>query len=127
MQCENTGRSMYLQRDPSDPAPARLAEEHRVALTRAVQREGWTLVYTDEPSLHPEAIGSRQSDPAATVQALSGNRLAIREGTERDSYYAAAHEIAEARNGFSGHHQQCWREQCTILARWVRLLLDDAP
>lgn len=125
MQSEQSGVSRAMN-DTIGEMAGRLDMTHEIALKLACQREGFTLVYCDAPSEHPDAIGARQTDPTATVQALTRNRLAIRRGTERDSYYAAAHEIAEARNGFTGHHQQCWREQCTILARWCRLLLEDA-
>lgn len=84
--------------------------------------EGWTLVIDDNAADRADALGTPQRDELC-AQACAGNIIAIRSGLHLDhAYYAVSHEISEARNGFTGHHQQVWREQCCILARWCRRL-----
>lgn len=87
--------------------------------------EGWRLVIDDAAPDRPDALGTPQRDELC-AQACRGNVVAIRSSLPLPSaYYAVSHEIAEARNDFTGHHQQVWREQCSILARWCRKLGAD--
>lgn len=91
-------------------------------LKELVELEGWRYVEMEEPSQHPDRLGSPQTDPLCFAQACKNNVIAVRPGAGGDAFYAAAHEIAEARHDFSGHHQHVWREQCNILARWCKHL-----
>lgn len=91
-------------------------------LFELAKSEGWMLVIDDNASERPDALGTPQRDELC-AQACEGQVIAIRSGLSLDfAYYAVSHEIAEARSGFTGHHQGVWREQCAILARWCRLL-----
>lgn len=84
--------------------------------------EGYTLVVDDHAPDHPDALGTPQRDELC-AQACRGNVIRLRSGLpEHAAFYAVSHEIAEDRNGFTGHHQAVWREQCTILARWCKRL-----
>ena len=93
-----------------------------MTLKDLVELEGWRYVEMDDPSEHPGRLGSPQTDPLCYAQACAGNVLAVQPGHEGHAFYAAAHEIAEARHDFSGHTQHVWREQNNILARWCRHL-----
>lgn len=93
-----------------------------LTLRDLVEREGWRYVEVDAPSEEPSRLGSPQRDPLCFAQACAGNVLAVKPNGSSHAFYAAAHEIAEARHDFSGHDQHVWREQCNILARWCRQL-----
>ena len=93
---------------------------HKLALW-----EGWTLVIDDNAPNRPDILGTPQRDELC-AQACENNIVAIRSGLALDhAFYAVSHEIAEARNGFKGHSQQVWREQCQIMSRWCRILRED--
>lgn len=84
--------------------------------------EGWTLVVDDNAPDRPDALGTPQRDELC-AQACKGQVVAVRASLPLEhAYYAVSHEIAEARNDFTGHHQAVWREQCSILSRWCRKL-----
>lgn len=84
--------------------------------------EGWTLVVDDNAPDRPDALGTPQRDELC-AQACKGQVVAVRSKLSLEhAYYAVSHEIAEARNDFTGHHQAVWREQCAILSRWCRKL-----
>lgn len=87
--------------------------------------EGWRLVVDDGAASRPDLLGSPQKDELS-AQACAGNVVAI-PSTLRpiDAFFAVAHEIAEARYDFTGHHQHVWREQCNIMARWCRRLTGE--
>lgn len=93
-----------------------------LTLKELVELEGWRYLEMEEPSEHPAALGSPQTDPLCYAQACAGNLLAVKPGSDGHAFYAAAHEIAEARHDFCDHAQHVWREQCQILARWCRHL-----
>lgn len=93
-----------------------------LTLRDLVEREGWRYVEVEAPCEEPSRLGSPQRDPLCFAQACAGNVLAVKPNSAGHAFYAAAHEIAEARHDFSGHHQHVWREQCNILARWCRQL-----
>ena len=87
--------------------------------------EGWTLVIDDDAPNRPDALGTPQRDELC-AQACANNVVAIRPELALDhAFYAVSHEIGEARNGFRGHTQQVWREQCQIMSRWCRILRED--
>ena len=95
------------------------AEHPLFALARG---EGWELVIDEDAPNRPGVLGTPQRDELC-AQACEGQVVAVRDAAVLDRlYYAVSHEIAEARNDFSGHHQGVWREQCAILARWCRRL-----
>ncbi len=84
--------------------------------------EGWKLVVDDNAPDRPDILGTPQRDELC-AQACKGQIIAIRSGLDMsDAFYAVSHEIAEARNDFTGHHQKVWREQCSILSRWCKKL-----
>lgn len=91
-------------------------------LSDLTRSEGWTLVVDDGAGSRADLLGSPQTDELS-AQACAGNVVAIPSGfAPIDAFFAVAHEIAEARYDFTGHHQHVWREQCNILARWCRKL-----
>lgn len=93
-------------------------------LIELARREGYTLVIDDNAADNPDALGLPQRDELC-AQACKGNIIRIRSGLpERDAYYAVAHEIAEDRCDFTGHHQRLWREQTAIMARWCARLAE---
>lgn len=84
--------------------------------------EGWTLVVDDQAPDRPDILGSPQRDELS-AQACAGNVVAIQKTlAPSNAFFSVAHEIAETRYDFTGHHQHVWREQCNILARWCRKL-----
>jgi len=86
--------------------------------------EGWTLVIDDNAADRDDALGTPQRDELC-AQACMGNVVAIRSGLPlAEAFYAVSHEIAEARNDFTGHHQAVWREQCSIMSRWCKKLFN---
>jgi hypothetical protein len=88
-------------------------------LIELVASEGYTLIIDDAAADHPDALGTPQRDELC-AQACKGNVIRMRSGlSEEHGVYACAHEIAEDRSGFTGHHQLLWREQTAIMARWV--------
>lgn len=96
-----------------------------IDLHKLVRWEGWELVIDDNAPDRPDALGTPQRDELC-AQACKNNVVALRsELALDDAFYAVSHEIAEARNGFRGHTQQVWREQCAIMARWCRTLRED--
>ncbi len=96
-----------------------------IDLAKLASWEGWTLVVDDNAPNRPDILGTPQRDELC-AQACKGNVVAIRSELPLDhAFYAVAHEIAEARNNFTGHHQAVWREQCAIMSRWCRLLRED--
>lgn len=96
-----------------------------VDLHKLVRWEGWELVIDDNAPNRPDILGLPQRDELC-AQACQGNIVAIRSELALDhAFYAVSHEIAEARNGFKGHTQQVWREQCMIMSRWCRILRED--
>ncbi len=96
-----------------------------IDLHKLVQWEGWSLVIDDNAPNRPDILGSPQRDELC-AQACKDNIVAIRSELSLDhAFYAVSHEIAEARNGYKGHTQQVWREQCAIMARWCRILRED--
>lgn len=110
-----------------EPWPSRFLAQHQARkyaelFQRVVRNEGWSVEYLESPSEHPGRLGTPQTDPLCAVQACAGNVLAVKPGSEPDAWYAAAHEISEARHDFRGHTQHVWREQCNILARWCKQL-----
>ena len=96
-------------------------------LKQLVELEGWRYEEVEQPSEHPGRLGSPQTDPLCYAQACAGNVLAVRPGEGGHAFYAAAHEIAEARHDFAGHGEHVWREQCNILSRWCRHLWRAQP
>lgn len=91
-------------------------------LVELTRYEGWTLVVDDNAPDRPDILGTPQRDELC-AQACNGNVVAIKPSLGLiHAFYAVSHEIAEARNGFTGHHQAVWREQCNILSRWCRHL-----
>ncbi len=90
---------------------------HAELFRRLVEGEGWTVEYADEPQRRPDALGD-DVDPKI-CQACKDDVLVVRPGCEGDAYYGAAHEIADARNGFA-HSSVAWIDQCNILARWCK-------
>lgn len=94
----------------------------RVDLFDLVKSEGWTLVLDHQAPDRPDILGSPQRDELC-AQACRGQIVALRPALPLEhAFYAVSHEIAEARNDFTGHHQAVWREQCSILSRWCRRL-----
>lgn len=91
-------------------------------LSDLVESEGYRLVIDDNAADYPEALGTPQRDELC-AQACKGRIIRMRSGLpEHAAFYAVSHEIAEDRNGFTGHHQAVWREQCAVLARWCKRL-----
>lgn len=96
-----------------------------IDLHKLVRWEGWELVIDDNAPDRPDALGQPQRDELC-AQACKDNVVALRSDLALDhAFYAVSHEMAEARNGFKGHTQQVWREQCSIMARWCRILRED--
>lgn len=94
-------------------------------LTELTAREGYTLVVDSNASEREDALGTPQRDELC-AQACRNNVVAIRPGIPVGfQIYPVSHEIAEDRCGFTGHHQGLWREHVNILARWVRLLIEE--
>jgi hypothetical protein len=93
-----------------------------MTLEELVKREGYTLVIDDNAPDHPDALGLPQRDELC-AQACKGNVIRMRSGlAEEHAFYAVAHEIAEDRCDFTGHHQKLWREQTAVMARWCSRL-----
>lgn len=91
-------------------------------LVELAASEGWTLIVDDNAPDRSDALGTPQRDELC-AQACQGQVVAIRPQLKLEhAFYAVSHEIAEARNDFTGHHQAVWREQCSILSRWCRRL-----
>ena len=91
-------------------------------LMELARMEGYELVIDDNAPDHPDALGAPQRDELC-AQACKGNVIRIRSGLrEEHAFYAVAHEIAEDRCDFTGHHQLLWREQTAIMARWCSRL-----
>lgn len=91
-------------------------------LKELVAREGYTLIIDDDAANNSDALGLPQMDELC-AQACKGNVIRMRSGLrEEHAFYAVAHEIAEDRCDFTGHHQLLWREQTAIMARWCARL-----
>jgi len=96
-----------------------------MTLEELVKREGYTLEVDPNASARQDIRGLPQEDELC-AQACDGNVIAVRPGVPVPfRVYPVSHEIAEDRCGFTGHHQGVWREQLSIVCRWVRLLLDE--
>jgi hypothetical protein len=93
-------------------------------LTELCLGEGWKFLWDEHAADREDAMGLPQRDELC-AQACKHNVVAMNPklNAPLDAVlYALSHEIAEARCGFTGHHQLLWREQLNILCRWGRIL-----
>ncbi len=96
-----------------------------ITLRDLVEREGYSLEEDPGAADRADAKGTPQRDELC-AQACEGNVIAIRPTVpEGLRYYPISHEIAEDRCGHTGHHQGMWREQLNVMARWLRIVMDD--
>jgi hypothetical protein len=110
-------------RDSAEIA-ALFAEEDKPGPTLfdLAKKEGYTLVIDPNPQGRPDALGNTGWQRVASAQLCKGNIIAVTEDLP-NATYCISHEIAHGKVGFN-EEKQVLCEQASILAGWVKTLLD---